>query len=158
LSQQIDALDQKMQAHNRVSVDIVSAPKEIRRYHYPMAALQQLTRNAVMHRSYDGTNAPIMVYWFDDRIEIINAGGPYGRLTPENFGKPGFADYRNPNIAESMKVLDLVQRFGVGIQTARRELANNGNPPPAFEMDTHSLICRVYPIPNEEEAADTAHA
>jgi ATP-dependent DNA helicase RecG len=68
-----------------------------------------------MHRSYEGTNAPIMVYWFDDRIEIINAGGPYGRVTAENFGKPGFADYRNPNIAETMKVLGFVQRFGVGI-------------------------------------------
>lgn len=99
----------------RVAVDIVSAPTEIRRYDYPIPALQQLTRNAVMHRSYEGTNAPVMVYWFNDHIEIINAGGPYGRVTPENFGKPGFADYRNPDIAESMKVLNLVQRFGVGI-------------------------------------------
>lgn len=44
-----------------------------------------------MHRSYEGTNSPIMVYWFDDRIEIINAGGLFGRMTPENFGRAGFA-------------------------------------------------------------------
>lgn len=145
LSQQIQALDQKMMSHNRVAVDIVSAPTEIRRYDYPMPALQQLTRNAVMHRSYEGTHAPVMVYWFNDHIEIINAGGPYGRVTPENFGKPGFADYRNPNIAEGMKVLNLVQRFGVGIQMARHELAANGNPPPEFIIDPHSVICKVYP-------------
>ncbi len=145
LSRQIQALDQKLMAHNRVAVDIVSSPTEIRRYDYPIPALQQLTRNAVMHRSYEGTHAPVMVYWFNDHIEIINAGGPYGRVTPENFGQPGFADYRNPDIAESMKVLNLVQRFGVGIQMARRELSENGNPPPKFTIDTHSVICKIYP-------------
>jgi predicted HTH transcriptional regulator len=149
-SRQIQALDQKMTAHNRVAVDIVSAPTEIRRYDYPIPALQQLTRNAVMHRSYEGANAPVMVYWFDDHMEIINADGPYGRVTPENFGKPGFADYRNPDIAESMKVLNLVQRFGVGIQMARRKLSENGNPPPEFIFDTHSVICKVYPAPLPE--------
>ena len=105
LAKQLEQLDQKLSSHNRVQVDFSSSPTEIRHYRYPIAALQQLTRNAVMHRSYEGTNAPIMVYWFDDRIEIINAGGPYGSVTAENFGKPGFADYRNPNIAEIAKRL-----------------------------------------------------
>ncbi len=143
LSKQLEQLDQKLSSHNRVQVDFTSSPTEIRHFRYPLAALQQLTRNAVMHRSYEGTNAPIMVYWFDDRIEIINAGGPYGRVTAENFGKPGFADYRNPNIAETMKVLGFVQRFGIGIQMAQAELAENGNPPAEFKIDLTTIICIV---------------
>lgn len=79
-----------------------------------------------------------MVYWFDGRIEIINAGGLYGRVTAENFGKPGFADYRNPNIAETMKVQGFVQRFGVGIQMAQAELAGKGNPDLALEWELRS--------------------
>jgi len=40
-----------------------------------------------------------------------------------------------------MKVLGYVQRFGVGIATARRLLADNGNPPPQFDpRDTHVLV------------------
>ena len=30
---------------------------------YPLQALQQLVRNAVMHRSYDGTTSPVRVTW-----------------------------------------------------------------------------------------------
>ena len=39
---------------------------------YPIVALQQLARNAVLHRSYENTHAPIRLYWFEDRVEIQN--------------------------------------------------------------------------------------
>lgn len=144
LQRQLEALDQKLLSHNRVSVDILSAPTEVRHYRYPLGALQQLTRNALMHRSYEGTYSPVMVYWFDDRIEIINAGCPFGRVTPETFGKPGYADYRNPSIAEAMKNLGFVQRYGVGIQTAQEELKASGNPPAEFILESSSVLCKVY--------------
>jgi ATP-dependent DNA helicase RecG len=81
-----------------------------------------------MHRTYEATNAPVRVYWYDDRIEISSPGGPFGTVTVENFGDPGVADYRNPNLAEAMRVLGFVQRFGFGLAIARRALAENGNP------------------------------
>jgi ATP-dependent DNA helicase RecG len=40
-----------------------------------------------------------------------------------------------------MKNLGYVQRFGVGIQLARKELEKNGNPPPEFAVeDAHVLV------------------
>ncbi len=105
-----------------------------------MAALQQLVRNAVMHRTYESTNAPVHVYWFDDRIEIVSPGGPYGIVTRETFGKVGLVDYRNPNLAEALRVLGFVQRFGFGIPTARRELERNGNSPLAFDVSANSVL------------------
>ena len=89
-----------------------------------------------MHRSYEGTNAPVRIYWYRDRIEIISPGGPYGNVTKKNFGRPGVNDYRNPNLAEAMRHLGYAQHFGVGIQIAREALARNGNPPPEFQIDT----------------------
>ena len=53
-----------------------------------------------MHRTYEATNAPVRVNWFDDRIEIISPGGPFGSVSDANFGEPGVTDYRNPNLAE----------------------------------------------------------
>jgi ATP-dependent DNA helicase RecG len=132
VSEALRRLDDKLIAHNRTTVDITNGPVEVRKQAYPLAALQQLVRNAVMHRAYDATNAPVRVYWYDDRIEITNPGGPYGEVTVETFGTPGLTDYRNPNLAEAMRVLGLVQRFGAGIPIARRALAENGNPPPEF--------------------------
>ena len=41
---------------------------------YPREALRELLMNACMHRDYQ-SNTPIRLYQFDDRIEIMNAGG-----------------------------------------------------------------------------------
>ena len=87
-----------------------------------------------MHRTYEQTNAPVRITWLNDRIEIISPGGPFGAVTQESFGRPGVVDYRNPNLAEALRALGYVQRFGVGIATARRLLAENGNPPPEFDV------------------------
>lgn len=100
---------------------------------YPFEALQQLIRNAVLHRSYEN-NAPVRVYWFSDRVEILSPGGLYGRVTPENFGQRGATDYRNHTLAAGLKVLGFVQTFGVGIALARRYAERNGNPAPRFEF------------------------
>lgn len=134
-------LDETLQLNIAVATDITSEPKEIQHPDYPIVALQQLTRNAVLHRTYEGTYAPIRIYWFSDRIEIQNPGGPFGQVNKSNFGTPGITDYRNPHIAEAMKNLGYVQRFGLGILLARNELAKNGNPPPEFQAeDTNVLV------------------
>ena len=136
-------LDDKLIAHNRTSVDFLSGPVEVRDSTYPLDAVQQLVRNAVMHRTYDGTNAPTHVYWFDDRIEIGSPGGPYGVVNAGNFGQPGVVDYRNPILAEAMRVLGLVQRYGFGIPAARRLLRAAGHPEPEFRVDPNRVHCTV---------------
>ena len=136
-------LDDKLIAHNRTAVDFTSGPVETRRSTWPLGALQQLVRNAIMHRTYEGTNAPVRVYWFDDRIEIISPGGPYGAVTADTFGQPGVVDYRNPILSEAMRVLGLVQRYGFGIPAARRELWNNGQDEPAFRVESNGIQCTV---------------
>ena len=141
LGQVVRRLDDKLLSHNRTSVRIAGGPVEQRRDTYPLAALQQLTRNALMHRTYESTNPPGRVSWFSDRIEIVSPGGPFGVVTRANFGQPGFTDYRNPSLAEAMRVLGFVQRFGVGIQLAQKELQRNGQPPAIFDpQDTAVLV------------------
>ena len=127
-------LEAKLTAHNRIAVDITTNYLEKRTVSYPMEALQQITRNAVMHRTYEATNAPVHVYWFNDRIEVMNPGGAFGAVTSESFGEPGLVDYRNPNLADAMKTLGYVQRFGVGIPIAKRLLAEAGHPEPEFNV------------------------
>ena len=109
-----------------------------------MVALQQLARNAVMHRTYENTNTPVRIYWFDDRIEILNPGGPYGSVTAQNFGTPGFSDYRNPQLAAAFKVLGYAQRFGAGIAIARQALERNDNPPAKFEVEQNFVGVTIF--------------
>jgi ATP-dependent DNA helicase RecG len=104
---------------------------------YPRFALRELLMNAVMHRSYEAT-APVRFYWFSDRIEIQNPGSLYGEASPDNFPKQNA--YRNPVLAEAMKTLGYVNRYGSGIERAQEALKANGNPPIAFSFeDTYFL-------------------
>jgi ATP-dependent DNA helicase RecG len=140
----IRELDQILRANIHIATDIVSKPIEQRMPDYPLGALQQYVRNAVMHRDYETSNAPVRITWFLDRVEIQNPGGPYGQVTCQNFGDPGVTDYRNPSIAEAMKAFGFVQRFGVGLQLAEKELANNGNPQPGYQVEENYVLISVY--------------
>ena len=148
LGEQIKELDVRLLAHNRKAVEFAGIPREKQTYLYPPVVLEQITRNAVMHRLYGGSNSPVYVRWFDDRIEISNPGGPYGSVTAENFGDPGFTDYRNPNLADAMRTLELVQRFGHGFYIARMELKEAGNPPLEFKVDNHNVTVIIRPNQN----------
>jgi len=123
----------------------LSRATERRQYDFPPVALREVSRNAVLHRDYEGSHAPVFVRWFMDRVEITSPGGPYGSVTRDNFGQPEAVDYRNPNLAGAMRDLGLVQKFGWGLQRARRALADNGNPP--LEPDPSETHVRVVVRP-----------
>lgn len=125
-----------------VRTEVASVPRERRYPNYPVDALRQFAWNAIMHRQYDGTNAPVRIYWYSDRVDIENPGGLYGQVSKENFGE-GVTDYRNPLIAEIMSNLGFAQRFGMGVPLARNALAKNGNPPPEFEFDPVRVLVTV---------------
>lgn len=145
IARQLARLNDKLDAHNRTAVDFTSSRLEERRATYPREALQQIAYNAIMHRTYEATNAPVRVSWFDDRVEIMSPGGPYGLVTAEDFGQPWVVDYRNPSLAESMRVLGLVQRFGMGIGIARKALLRNEQPEPDFQIESNCVLCTMRP-------------
>jgi ATP-dependent DNA helicase RecG len=135
--------EEKLKAHNRIAIDIVSAPTHLQTFPYPAAAIQQILYNAILHRTYESTNAPVRFYWFNDRIEITSPGGPYGNVTVANFGRAGITDYRNPNIGDALKTFGFVQAFGRGIAIAKRELQRNGNPELEYEVNQNVVSCVI---------------
>ena len=82
------------------------------------------------------------ISWLADRVEILSPGSTFGEVGRDNFGR-GATSYRNPTIAEAMKNMGFMQRFGIGIETARRALAANGNPPPEFEVQDAFVLVTV---------------
>ncbi len=103
---------------------------------YPETAVREILMNAVLHRDYQ-FNRPTSLYFFSDRIEIQNPGGLYG-LSQENF--PSLNDYRNPILAEAMKPLGYVNRYGYGIRLAQRSMEQNGSPPVEFTPAKHDFL------------------
>ena len=135
-------LDELLDLNISVRTQVAGVSRERQRPDYPADALRQLAHNAIMHRSYEGTNAPVRIHWFSDRIEITSPGGLYGRMTRGNFGK-GDTDYRNPLVAEIMANLGFAQRFGLGVPLARESLAANGNPAPEFSLQQALVVVTV---------------
>jgi ATP-dependent DNA helicase RecG len=121
----------------------VGGPRRLEAPDYPEEALRQLIRNAILHRTYEGTHAPVRVTWFSDRVEIQSPGGPYGQVTRQTFGKPGVTDYRNPTLAEALKSLGFIERFGVGFAIARRSLSQNGNPELELTVEDAHVLATV---------------
>ncbi len=96
---------------------------------YPEVALREFLMNAILHRSYEAP-APVRFLQFEDRIEIQNPGPLYGLANRENF--PTQTSYRNPVLAEAMKTLGFVNRFGRGVIRAQEALRKNGNEEATF--------------------------
>ncbi len=142
LGDQLRQLDALIHANIRVASNL-AGPTEVKHPDYPVQALRQLLTNAVMHRNYETTNSPIHFYWFSDRVEIHSPGGPFGQVTRENFGEPHVADYRNPHLAEALRNLGFVQRFGVGIALARKSLAENQSPPLEFQVESNRILVTI---------------
>lgn len=107
---------------------------------YPTAPLREFLLNAVCHRSYE-SNAPVRFHCYEDLIEIKNPGGLCGQASPENF--PRETDYRNPILAEALKTLGYVNRFGRGVLDAQESLKRNGNEPARFAFDPASVAVRI---------------
>jgi ATP-dependent DNA helicase RecG len=139
LPELLGTLDDILRNNIETSASFRHSAVETKHPDYPLAALQQIVRNSLMHRTYENTNAPVRLNLFSDRVEVQNPGGPFGQVTPANFGTPGANDYRNPNLAAVMKELGYVQRFGVGIAVARKEMSDNGNPAPEFIVEQQHI-------------------
>lgn len=114
---------------------------------YPFVALRELVHNAVIHRNYENSNTPVRITWLSDRVEITSPGSVFGPVSIENFGAANATAYRNPTIAEAMKNMGFMERFGIGIQRARKALEENGNLSPTFDVqgDFVSVTVRGKP-------------
>ncbi|WP_026904674.1 Fic family protein [Pedobacter glucosidilyticus] len=110
---------------------------------YSFWAIRELMMNAIMHRDYE-SNTPIRFYEYSNRIELMNPGNLYGNARPENF--PNVNDYRNPVIAEALKILGYVNRFSRGVARVKEELLENGNGVAEFDFSKVTVFEVKVPI------------
>lgn len=114
---------------------------------YPQAAIQQILYNAVLHRTYEGTNAPIRVYWFNDRIEIHSPGGPYGNVTCENFGTPASRIIGIPISEMSSRRSATSKRSVEESPSPAESLKEMGNQPPDFLITPSAVVVTMKAKP-----------
>lgn len=134
----------------------VNALREEQVVDYPNWAIREFLMNAICHRDYS-TNGPIQFYQYDDRIEIMNHGGLYGRANEQNF--PNVNDYRNIVVAEAMKVLGFVNRHSRGVLRVQKDLKANENGEAIYDYGYQTAVMvREYKSPLGERMITAAIA
>lgn len=100
---------------------------------YPLTAVREAILNALVHRDYSihTEGMPVRVEMYKDRLEIINAGGLYGPVNPNDLGRI-HADTRNKNLISILETMESVENRYSGIPTIRKEMKEAGLPEPLF--------------------------
>ena len=112
---------------------------------YPVTAVREAILNALVHRDYSihTEGMPIQILMFEDRMEIRNPGGIYGRMSIDQLGKVQ-ADTRNPVLALALEVLDITENRYSGIPTIRREMKAYNLVPAEFSDERGNFIVKFY--------------
>ncbi len=119
--------------------------KRADRTDYPIEAIREALLNALVHRDYSihTEGMPIQVIMFEDRIEIRNPGGLYGRIRIDQLGKVQ-PDTRNPVVATELEVLKVTENRYSGIPTIYRTMQEYGLPKPVFSDERGTFVVKLY--------------
>ena len=100
---------------------------------YPAIAVREAVLNALLHRDYSvyTENTPIRIEMYRDRIEIINSGGLYGKISINSLGRVR-PETRNAALANILELLKIAENRYSGIPTIRNECRDAGMEEPEF--------------------------
>lgn len=118
-----------------------SEPGRKYRYDYPIEVINELVKNAILHRDYDIKGAPIYMEINDDAIIIKSPGcavPPIKLGQIANFNAPSLS--RNPKIMFVFDALDLAEQRGLGFMTVRELPEIHNIPLPLVRYEEPYLV------------------
>ena len=116
---------------------------------YPITAVREAIINALVHRDYSihTEGMPVRIIMYEDRMEIRNPGGIYGRIKVDQLGKMQ-PDTRNPVLALALETLRITENRYSGIPTIRKEMEKYHLREPQFEDTRGSFVVTFYKADN----------
>ena len=129
-----DAVD-FVRKNSRTKTIIDDNGKRYDKPEYPMKAVREAVLNALIHRDYSihTENVPIRIEMYRDRMEIINSGGLYGKISIDSLGKVR-PETRNGVLANILELLSITENRYSGIHTILTEFKKAGLPEPEFSV------------------------
>ena len=95
----------------------------INRWEYPVKAIREVIRNAVVHRDYALTGRDIKLAIYDDMVEVTSPGLPPPSIDFSDM-ESRQSDVRNKIIAPVFRRLGLIDQWGNGLKIIAGELKN----------------------------------
>ncbi|MBN1876001.1 MAG: putative DNA binding domain-containing protein [Anaerolineae bacterium] len=110
---------------------------------YPRPALREAIVNAVAHRDYSLESAQILLYIFDDRIELRSPGTLPNSVTLDNI-RTHYSKPRNETLARVLFNLGYVNTLGSGIPRMIRLMREHSGREPDFEVSGAQFLVRLW--------------
>ena len=112
---------------------------------YPPEALREALANALCHRDYSSGAGSIDIAMYDDRLEIVSAGGLHFGLRPADLYEPHPSRPWNPLIAGMFHRRGIIERWGSGTLKIVQLAHAAGLSRPEFAELATSLVVRFLP-------------
>jgi ATP-dependent DNA helicase RecG len=108
---------------------------------YPPVAVRELLVNALVHRDYRALGN-VTVKLYPHSLEITNAGGFPGDVTPQNILHHASIP-RNPALFAAVSRMRLANAANLGVQRVFRDLLVEGKEPPRFRSTGQTVFVTV---------------
>ena len=122
----------------------------------PEPAIREALVNAVVHRDYAITGAPVQLEVFRDRVAVTSPGALPNHMTVESVRRGSLPRSRNEWMANAMLVARLMEKRGLGWPNMRRAMRAFNDTDPELVNDVDNRFVRVTfrlkPEPAGEEA------
>ncbi|MCK4271292.1 DeoR family transcriptional regulator [bacterium] len=111
---------------------------------YPLEALREAVINAIVHRDYTA-GARVLIQMTPKSIIIKSPGYLLRPLTLDQIRKCDAPPYsRNPRIAETFNMMNLMEERGRGLKNMRDLLVKHGLRPPRFDYESGYFVVTFF--------------
>lgn len=122
-----------------VRFEMTGDATRIQTWQYPLVAIREAVVNAICHRDYT-VPSHVEIRIHEDRLEVWSPGGlPLG-ISLLDLQRPHSSVLRNLGIATVFYDLELVEKWGSGVERMQEACEESGVPPPAFSEDQGLLV------------------
>ncbi len=103
----------------------------------PKTAFREAVANALVHRDWD-SQRHIQISMYDEYIRIISPGTLPPSMTERDYLEASISELKNPIIGDVFFRLNLIERYGTGVQRIIRSYANSKSKP-TFTITANSI-------------------
>ncbi|MCD6578955.1 putative DNA binding domain-containing protein [bacterium] len=118
------------------------------RWEYPIIAIREAIRNAMIHRDYSLRGKDIKIAIFDDKIEITSPGKLMPSIDFDDM-ESGQSDIRNKVLATVFKKLGIIEQWGNGLRLISDELKKY--PDVKLEWNEPGIAFRIIFVKTKQE-------
>ena len=117
--------------------------ENIQRWQYPLDGIRELVLNMIIHRDYR-SSADSLIKIFPHHIIFYNPGVPENITIEQLLSDDYISSPRNRQIAQMVKDIGLIEKYGTGIKRVCNLFADYNLPAPEFKIVQGGFFVKVW--------------